>query len=294
MATRTWTGAVSGNWGTAGNWLEAAVPETGDDVYFRLNAIDVTEGLDQSAVRLASLRIEQTYTGKIGTASAYLRIGAALVVVGEYHGPANPSGSPRLKLDLVHVDQEAGPVVEVFRTGSTRADTHLPPLRLLLNDADATLYVRRGEVGVAVDGAAETAVLDELIESYLESRETDAQVVLGPGVTWATIDKTGGRLVVQSGGTLLRNAGGQALVAGEGAIDTLRIEDGTVYPESLGTITLLECRGGLTDLYLSRRPRTVTETKLWPGAMLRYDPAVVTMTAPPALQEAGLIGAQEP
>jgi autotransporter-associated beta strand protein len=38
VATKTWTGASSGNWNTSGNWAPAAVPQNGEDLVFPANA----------------------------------------------------------------------------------------------------------------------------------------------------------------------------------------------------------------------------------------------------------------
>ncbi|HNC48556.1 MAG TPA: hypothetical protein PLH27_06180, partial [bacterium] len=35
--TKTWNNASGGNWGTASNWLENAVPGSGDTVYITLD-----------------------------------------------------------------------------------------------------------------------------------------------------------------------------------------------------------------------------------------------------------------
>ncbi|MFN7656246.1 MAG: beta strand repeat-containing protein [bacterium] len=38
MPTRTWRGTIDSNWGTAGNWLEGAVPTSADDVVFDVSS----------------------------------------------------------------------------------------------------------------------------------------------------------------------------------------------------------------------------------------------------------------
>jgi hypothetical protein len=73
MAVRTWEGTVDGAWGTAGNWLEAAVPISGDNVYIVSGSVDI-DGSDQSAVTLGSLTVGTQYTGSIGTSGTKLQI----------------------------------------------------------------------------------------------------------------------------------------------------------------------------------------------------------------------------
>ena len=42
MAIRTWRGTIDSNWGTAGNWLEGAVPLVADDVIFDVSSPNCT------------------------------------------------------------------------------------------------------------------------------------------------------------------------------------------------------------------------------------------------------------
>lgn len=75
MATRTWDGSTDGDWGTASNWVENAVPVATDDVYIVSGNVSI-DGDDQSAVTLGSLTVGQKYTGNIGTNGAKLQINA--------------------------------------------------------------------------------------------------------------------------------------------------------------------------------------------------------------------------
>ncbi len=285
MAKRHWTGAVGNNaWDTAGNWLEEAVPAGGDEVYVRARVLvdgtttdeDITEGLDQSAVRLAALHVEQSYRGKIGTAVAPLQIAAAQVDIGEHYGFTTPTGSPRVNLDLVHIESEDGPVVTVHNTAGRAEESDLAPVRLLAHDSDAVLYVRKGIVGVGMLG--EAAQFAAIHQSYVSAVETDAVVVVGPNVAVATIDRVGGSMTLQCGATTVQNAAGDLLTVGAGAIGTLTVDGGTVVSNSSGTVTTLNANGGTADFTRSRAARTVTTPKIRAGATIKFDPAVVTFT----------------
>jgi hypothetical protein len=75
MATVTWTGGANdGNWATGGNWSGAAAPSSTDDVFLLTTSQDITLGLNQSAITLASLTISRGFGGSIGSASAPLQI----------------------------------------------------------------------------------------------------------------------------------------------------------------------------------------------------------------------------
>lgn len=74
MPNKFWTGGANdGNWSTAGNWSPSGAPVTGDDVYVEEGSQNITLGLSQGSVNLASLRI--SFNGTIGTASTPLTIG---------------------------------------------------------------------------------------------------------------------------------------------------------------------------------------------------------------------------
>lgn len=73
MATVTWTGATDGDWAKTGNWAGGAVPVGDDDVVID-GVVDITAGLNQSAVNLKSLKILSTYSGNIGSGASALQI----------------------------------------------------------------------------------------------------------------------------------------------------------------------------------------------------------------------------
>jgi len=291
MARKTWLGTVSGDYSVAGNFAEGSIPQDADDVYLAPGAVAISAGLDQGAVKLASFHQSQAYTGLVGTAAAYLKINAARVILGEYFGTDQPPGSQRIKLHIVHASG-VSPIVEVLDSASASADANLPPIRLLMEDQSGELHVRKGQVGLAVGLPSEISTVGAIQVSYQTSTEGDAQVLLGPGVTWASLTTKGGRTVLQSGGTTILQKDGVVHMVGGGTVTTWTIEGGTAYPEATGTITTLECKGGTADFARSRLARTVTTPKVWVGAVLRYDPAIVQMTAPPAPQEEMALAAQ--
>ena len=80
MASRYWV-STGGDWGSTASWSTtdggssgAAVPVTGDDVYFMRGAVSVTAGLSQAAVDLESLTVNPEYTGSFGTPGSALTI----------------------------------------------------------------------------------------------------------------------------------------------------------------------------------------------------------------------------
>src|SRR5882672_3618175 len=54
-ATKTWDGSSSGNWNTAANWTNNAVPVDGDDLIFPAGAANLTSTNDIADLRLHSI-----------------------------------------------------------------------------------------------------------------------------------------------------------------------------------------------------------------------------------------------
>ena len=64
-------------------------------------------------------------------------------------------------------------------------------MRLKANQANTTLEVRKGSVGVGFE-ADETTTIGTITVNYLTSITTDADVYIGDGVTLTTLAKPGG------------------------------------------------------------------------------------------------------
>ena len=278
MATRTFTGATDGDWSKAGNWAEAAVPVNGDDVSIDNCSVSIDAGLDQSAVTLATLRIGGGMTGDIGTAAAYLQVSATICEIGVHDGFGRPSYSPRVKIDFGS-NQTA---CTVFAASRSSTDDPLPPVRLLGTHASNVLSVRSGGVGTAVE-AGEASTWATVNSGQAGARGAD--VLIGDGVTLTNLNAAGGECACRCAATAITVDGGNVRTEGTGAVATLTNEGGNVYPNSTGTITALNCNGGVTSFLESAAARTVTTPKIQAGAALAYDPAVATMTTPPAPQE---------
>ena len=276
MATKIWIGTDTGNegdWATAANWSPSGVPEAGDDVYFENSSQSVTEGFDQSAITLGSLHIAQSYTGYIGTASAYLQVSATVVEIGSHSGPGTPLGSGRLKIALGSVQS----AITVNNSAASAADTYRTPIQLTNTHAASTLTVNKGKVGFCT-GTGETGQLATLTLNYVGNQSTDAEVYVGSGVTLATVKKYGGKLDIRCAVTTYTVYAGSDLIAGSGALGTIYVKGGTVESNTTGTITTAEVSGGTLDLSKSSAARTITTLKVDSPGKIKYDPAVVTLT----------------
>ncbi len=256
MADKIWASSSSNDWATAGNWAPSGVPANGDDVYIDGSAsnVDIADGLNQSAVTLASLRVSATYTGRIGTASAYLQVGATALDIGTpAQGGTTPSGSTRIKINLGSVQS----AVTIHSTSTSSADTGLDPVRIIGTHASNTLTVLSGRVGVATTNPSESSTIATLNVVGQSSFATT-----GAGVTLGTVSNNGGNVVANSAITTLNAIAGTTFARGDGAITTVNADGGECF---------LWNRSGSTDI----------GTLNWNGAMLNFrgEPTSLTIGA---------------
>lgn len=239
--TLTITAAVTASgpnfWSTPRNWSGNAVPQVNDDVYLVDSAVDILYGLNQAAIGLASLHIEQSFTGRIGLRAVnalgyaeyrdlYLRVAAARIHIGRGHG----GGSSRIKLDTGSTTT----TLNVFDTGS--AEDGAAAVHWLGNSTAATLNLYRGSLGVALR-PGESATLGTLRIAPESSAGREARVELGTGVTVSAVEKCGGllRFAGQTLSDLVQHDGHTTIDAGN--VTALRVCGGTVVYNSTGSLS---------------------------------------------------------
>ena len=150
MATKIWIG-TDVDWATAGNWSPSGVPASTDNVYLENSSQSITSGLNQSAVTLASLNIDQSFTGSLGNAAAgAMTINTSILNIGYHNGPGTPAGSPSINLDLGTTDAS---VITVSNTG-TSADASAAPVKLKAGSGGAITAFADGSGDVRVTSAA--------------------------------------------------------------------------------------------------------------------------------------------
>lgn len=266
----TTASAGPNDWSTAANWSDGAVPVNSDVVIFENNAIPVCWGLDQNTVDLGTLRIDQSYSGKIGldrtklattsdgatTDSSvpeyredYLIIGWDTGKIGEATGQGGTTGSQRLKLKN---DKAGASITTVFGSASGSSEAGLPAIRFLAAHADADVVVRYapGGFGVACDEATETATLGDLTVTDTSS---SSKVTIGAGTTITKFIQDGGANVI---------AGAAA------AISEVEVNGGTLEIRGDLTITTLDIRGGVVDdRHIKSGGNAITTCDLWAGTL---------------------------
>lgn len=263
--TGTWsgTGNTTANQGindyeTARNWQLDAIPIATNDVIFGVGQVGAVYGLNQSAIALGDFRIEKGCKSLIGRfeqgLAHYLRIDPDLLRV-EYSGQ-------RCLLDI----GSAAISPYIWSDGSPELTGRY--VVYIKGSAIATLEIGKGSVAVAAF-QEDTATVATVRIGYETTRASDANVLLGPGLTLTTLDMAGGiakALCAFTTGNILEGA--TLTTEGTGAITTLNVY-GTAYPNSSGTIGTLNAYG-VVDFTKDRRARTVTSLVLFPGCTVRY------------------------
>lgn len=293
--SRAATTASSGpnDWNIAANWSGGAVPVGADTVTFRDSTVSVLYGLNQSAVTLASLTIDQSFrTAYIGQAGAYLKISATLFDIGRYYGSGSlPAGAGRIKINL----GTAQSTIVVYNSASSATDgAAVEPIQILGTHASNSLTVRgAAKVGVAIGGIG---LVSTILNIYVQDSAT---LHLGSGVTYTNIYATGGTIYNEStiaatkleidGGTVTTTGAdnlttinlysGTLTRDGTGTTTTLTQYGGTLYHDGTGTITNYHPRGGTADFIRNRRAKTITNFTFYASAAnVTLDDSIITIT----------------
>jgi hypothetical protein len=276
MSIRTWIGTDSGNagdWGVAANWSGAAVPISGDDVIIANSSQDITGTLDQSAVALTSLTIDQSYTGLIGSAQAdFLEIGTASAIIGQKRGSTGTyTGSKRLNLDF---GTTTAAQIKVYNTASRGQDQNRQPLRIRAVNASTDLSIYGGTMSVSDDSSNSSTLGDIIVEG--------GSITVGDSVTLTNLTQSGGSITLQSSiVTAVIKGGTMNLYDSTSAstITTLTVSSsGSVNHFASGTITTLNLNGGTVDLTKTQSAKTITTLTAAAGGTLITDTGTVTIT----------------
>lgn len=231
MADQVWQGddaTVPNDWSDADNWDGAAVPTNADRVWLQQNGVDITDGLGQSAVTVAELHAEHSFTGYIGSATAFLAIGATICNVGRHTGLGTPAGSTRIKIDFGSVQT----ALTVYRTSTSSADSNKEPARFKGSHASNAINIHDGTVGLATDDPDDVIVAASL-SVY------GGTVNCGRGATLTSVNVHAGQLTLRTGFTTLNQRDGTVNTFGSGAATTIKMIAGTFNNESTGTVTTL-------------------------------------------------------
>lgn len=286
MATYLWVGgdsAGAGDWSINRNWSPATVPIAGDTVWIdgAVSVQAINAGLNQSAVTLAALHVTKSYTGTIGTSSAYLQVGATLCNIGFPSSGTTENGSQRVKINFGSVQTTCN----VYGSSVNSTDTGLEPIRVKGTHASNVLNVFGGTVGLATTDKAEVATVATI------RVQGPGTLRIGPVCTLTTLHVGGGTVVNQGSNlTTINQAGGTYTVYGSATLVTLNQIAGTFRWLSSGTISTAFISGTLTSSDDSRA-KTCSILNVYRGAVVELDtgaPLSVTITSGIDLQQCGI------
>jgi len=268
VATKVWTGAKDSNWADAANWNPAVVPVGGDDVVLIDNDVDIDTGLDQSLVTLASLKIDATYRGKIGTMTAYLQVDPNTCWIGRSDGTGEPTGSTQIKLDFGAV---AGCDTIIYSSSSVSAMSNCPPICLIGDHAAHVFEIRSGSVGFALGPLETSESCSRIHVGFVGDNSAGPDVIVGGGMTPATLVVNSGKCSY-NGPSLAtgRCHGGELTLDTIGAVTNLTVRGGVCYPNAFTTLTACNAHGGMTDFTQTDATRTVTAMNFYRGGSVNW------------------------
>ena len=254
MAVKIWTGATDGDWSVAGNWSPSGVPVSTDDVILSAAyTVSITDGLNQSAVTLNSLTVEEGYSGAIGSKSADLQIATDELT---FQG----SGVAYIDLGSNAVD----PVINGTASYST-GESGL----CLTGTGIGTITCAGG--GVLIGRAGTTSTVTEL-------RGISGDVHVGIGGTVTSSFNFGANIVFDSTHTTLNLDAGTTTLKQSAAVTTAHLDGGVLHIDSACTITTLNLNNGGEFRASAGSDKTITTLNIEPGAVFEYYPSNTTIT----------------
>ena len=287
------------HWDEAENWSTGAVPVSTDTVYIRASTQPICWGLDQSAVDLGAIFIDQTFTGKIGlrrdqfatsadaaaTASSvpeyrqsYLDIGYDACDIGLQRGPGTANGSTRIKLD----NDKAGASETRIHNTASAGESNKAAVLLLAANAGADVEVRNapGGVGLATDEPGETSTFGDIT---VTDTTTTSNVYVGEGVTLSNWSQRGGANELNAAAdiTSVQTDGGTLLLEGDYTVTTFTQNGGTTtdnHTDGTAIITTLNLNGGTLDLTGRRLASRTITTVNHEGGSLQADYSKLVIT----------------
>ena len=244
MADKTWTGASSSVWGTAGNWSPSGVPVASDDVYIVSGSVDIT-GEDQSAVALGRLVVGAGYSGNIGSSGTKMQIDATSFDFSSSGTSAYLEGTYT--------------TVTVLDTTSSSTALNLSGS----SDTITTLRILGGSGTVTIDSSCNiTTTIEQIGASGIVTNIADGTTIGGS----ATLTMDSGRMELnQSVPTITLFGGDLVATLDSGTVTLIEQYGGKVRwnPSAACTITTLTVYAGMFDSRDSTSPEfTITNTTL--------------------------------
>lgn len=286
------------DWSTAANWSTGVVPASTDTVIFSNSSVNVCWGLSTSITAVTEIRVDQSYTGRIGldyktfaitsdgsttdaTAAEYRQlycaIGTSSLKLGLPAISGSAAGSGRLMFDLGATTACA---VEVYGTAAQSYDTNRSCIRLLGNNNNHAIRVRSssGGIGLASEVPNETSLFYSVVVS---DQSSTSKVITGYGSNIAFWEQYGGTSIVQSTNDIpnITVIGGTLTTEGAGKVTgTLSMYGGTLNHNMSGDVTSIRLHGGFLNGLNTAAVRAWNDIVIYPDAKIAYDPAIISVT----------------
>lgn len=275
---------------TLANYSTGALP-TGSDTLIFEGPASFLYDLTALAAAAPIVIFMPSHTGAIGlpdyTASGYFEYRQKYMQLAST-SITSRSQSGRIKLDLAST---ASVNISIYNAGTPLVGDPFA-VNIIKTGASSILNVQKGIVGLAM-GASEVATFATVNVGSLNAPATDANVTLGPGVTWTTINQNGGVVTALASGTTwnLPAGPGMGILQGTTTLTTLNANSPTskFFWQSTGTI-------GAANLYpkatldSSQVPlaRTLTNGTFQTGCTVNDPSATISFTNPFLLSGCGL------
>jgi hypothetical protein len=273
-------------WSSGDNWSGGTVPANADGVVYENGNVDCAYGLP-TALELASLTVDMSYTGRIGlppvntdgTPYAEYRtrypvfkdISAAASV---YRIGQGTGSGPKL-VNIKHDSASGGTYtngwadITVHNTGQSGVDgQRVVNISTGSDTSDHVLKVLQGSVAVGVDGESARILTADIGTS---SQGNQADVYFGSGATLVNVGLYNGAARWGGATTTARVEGGTARIEGSGTQAALTVRGGQVDYVGTGTVTALNAVGGLVDFSKGAGALTVTAIEAYKTGGV-YDP----------------------
>lgn len=282
MATHTWTGAAADNdYSTAGNWT-GGVPTAGGDVVIGNNAagvsVAITAGLNQSAVAIASFRVDQSYNAIIGSGdgTTFLQLNTTGPVIYDAGTSANAS------LDL-STASFASLTVTMPSTNSGRlyvkggTSTATGKYVRLRNGTLEWVSGNCSDIFVAFNNeSGQGTVLDWIAGTVATANGVAAQTRIVGGV----VNVYGGTLGAYAGPSITHVSGNAEVTVYDGYLSLDNVAGGTVDYRSTTTVEQLYVTNTAEVTFANDvRPKTVSLATAAGRCTVNIDNPSLTLTA---------------
>lgn len=282
----------------AANYSGSTLPTNNDTVVFDgTSSVPVYWNLGSlSAVTLAALRIDQSYTGQIGLketnsfGTAYpeyrstelafdVAAGGGTLDIGK--GTGNGCGLIKLVLGSTGIW-----TMKIYQTGSpSESGRKAVSLRGPTTNTILTVYAGSVDICPLVTGYASTVLVMTVLTSTIGNGGNGGpQVRFGTGATLTTVTNDNATVEINGAVTTLNHLGGTTNIIGTGAITTLNVSAGNVSGLGTGTITTLNLTNATFNVGDAGPALTITNCKLGAGAVYLDRGNRVTETNGIALQ----------